>query len=77
MALVFEGSSPSDYPINNNNNNNVLEALFKMSRTIKSVLHYETRINNLQNNGKDNSRIIKKLERQLRAAQKLAEEKSK
>lgn len=75
VALVFEGSSPSDYPTNNNNN--ILEVLFKMSRTIKSVLHYETRINNLQNNGKDNSRIIKKLERQLRAAQKLAEEKSK
>lgn len=48
-----------------------------MSRTIKSVSYYETRINNLQNNGKDNSRIIKKLERQLRAAQKLAEGKSK
>ena len=73
MALVFEGSSPSDYPTNNN----ILEVLFKMSRTIKSVLHYETRINNLQNNGKDNGRIIKKLKRQLRAAQKLAEEKSK
>ena len=48
-----------------------------MNRTIKSVSHYETRINNLQNNGKDNSQIIKKLERQLRAAQKLAEGKSK
>ena len=48
-----------------------------MSRTIKSVSHYETRINNLQNNGKDNGRIIKKLERQLRAAQKQAEGKTK
>ena len=48
-----------------------------MSRTIKSVLHYETRISNLQSNGKNNGRIIKKLERQLRAAQKLAGEKSK
>lgn len=42
-----------------------------MSRTIKSVLHYETRINNLMNNGKDNGRIIKKLLRQKRAAEKL------
>ena len=48
-----------------------------MSRTIKSVLHYETRINNLKNNGKDNGRIIKKLERQLHAAHKLAKEESK
>ena len=43
-----------------------------MSRTIKSVEYYEIRINNLANNGKDNGRIIKKLERQKRAAQKLA-----
>lgn len=54
-----------------------MEVLFKMSRTIKSVLHYETRINKLQNNGKDNGRIIKKLERQLHAAHKLAKEESK
>lgn len=44
-----------------------------MSRTIKSVLYYKTRINNLKNKGKENNRIIKKLERQLRTAQKLAE----
>lgn len=42
-----------------------------MSRTIKSVLYYETRINNLKNNGKENANIIKKLERQMRAAKKL------
>lgn len=48
-----------------------------MSRTIKSVAHYETRINNLVNNGKDNGRIIKKLERQKRAAEKLAKQEGK
>ena len=42
-----------------------------MSRTIKSVLYYETRINNLINNTKDNGRIVKKLERQKRVAEKL------
>ena len=42
-----------------------------MSRTIKSVLYYETRINNLKNNGKENVNIVKKLERQMRAAKKL------
>lgn len=45
-----------------------------MSRTIKSVLYYEIRINNLMNNGKDNGRIVKKLLRQKRAAEKLMTE---
>ena len=51
-----------------------MEVLFKMSRTIKSVLYYEVRISNLMGNGKDNSRIIKKHERQKRMAEKLAAE---
>ena len=42
-----------------------------MSRTIKSAIHYETRINKLKSNGKENGNIVKKLERQMRAAKKL------
>jgi hypothetical protein len=36
--------------------------------SIKTVSHYESRINMLKNNGKDNANIIRKLERQKRAA---------
>lgn len=42
-----------------------------MSRTIKSVLYYENRINKLINNGKENASVVKKLERQKRKAEKL------
>lgn len=39
---------------------------------IKTISHYEVRINKLKHNGKDNGNIIRKLERQKRAAVKQA-----
>lgn len=38
--------------------------------SIKNSAYYEQRIHKLQNNGKDNNNIIKKLKRQLRTMAK-------
>lgn len=37
---------------------------------IRDKLYYEVRINKIINNGKENGRIVKKLERRLRALEK-------
>lgn len=37
--------------------------------TIRDKLYYEIRINKLVNNGKENGKIVKKLQRKLRSMQ--------